>query len=259
MNSEKRMETEYYVIDITHILKMLWQRAWIIALSSILMAVLGFSYSSFFITPQYSSSVMLYVNNSSISVGSTSLSISSSEISAAKSLVNTYMVILNNRTTLEKVIAKAEVDYSYGQLRGMISSEQVDNTEVFRITITSDDPYESEKIANCIAEVLPDRVKEIIEGTSGVVVDYAVANINKVSPNITQWAMRGFIVGFVLSCVILIVIDLLDDTIHDEDYIIHNYEAPILAKVPNLLNKSKKEYGKYSYYNKETNGESEAR
>lgn len=263
MNSEKRMETEYYVVDILHIFKKLWQKVWIIILSSMLLAVLAFTYSSFFITPQYSSSVMLYVNNSSISIGSTSLSISSSEISAAQSLVRTYMVILNNRTTLEQVIEKTGVDYSYEQIKGMISSEQVNETEVFRITITSGDPYEAQKIANGITEVLPQRVADIIDGSSVRVVDKAVADVQKVSPSITRWTIVGFMIGFIISCVIIIVITMMDDAIHDEDYLINNYEAPILAKVPNLLIKGEKEYKHYSYYskntNKKNNGESEAR
>lgn len=253
MNSDKKIETEYYVIDVLHIIRTLWQRAWIIVISSILFAGLAFSYSSFFITPLYSSSVMLYVNNSSISIGSASLSLSSSEISAAKSLVRTYMVILNNRTTLQQVIEKTGVDYSYQQIKGMISSEQVDETEVFRITITSKDPYEAEKIANGITEVLPNRVADIIDGSSVRVVDMAVANVQKVSPNITKWTVTGFIFGFIISCAVLVVVAMLDNTIYNEDYINNNYDAPILAKIPNLLFKGEKEYKYYSsYYGKNT-------
>ncbi len=263
MNNDKKNETEYYVVDIVHILKKLWQRAWIIVIASVLTAGIAFSYASFFITPQYSSSVMLYVNNSSISIGSASLSLSSSEISAAKSLVRTYMVILNNRTTLQQLIEKTGVDYNYGEIKGMISSEQVDETEVFRITITADDPYEAEKIANGITEVLPQRVADIIDGSSVRVVDMAVANVNKVSPSISKWTTIGFMLGFIVSCAILAVLAMMDDTIYSIDYINSNYKAPVLAKIPNLLNNGDKKNKYYSYYKKNNskieNNESEAK
>ena len=58
---------EYYTIDILHIAKTLWQKAWMILLSGILAAIVGFCLSAFAITPTYSSSIMLYVNNSSAS------------------------------------------------------------------------------------------------------------------------------------------------------------------------------------------------
>ena len=94
---EKQDNTrEYYTVDLLHIVKMLWRRVWLIALAGLLSAALGFGISAFLIAPTYSSSIMLYVNNSSFSLGNTSFSISSSEITAAQSLVKTYREILNN-------------------------------------------------------------------------------------------------------------------------------------------------------------------
>ena len=57
--------SDYYVVDLSHIAKVVWHRIWIIGVVSILVAALGFSIAAFFITPTYSSSIMLYVNNSS--------------------------------------------------------------------------------------------------------------------------------------------------------------------------------------------------
>ena len=45
--------------------------------------------------------------------------------------------------------------------------------------------------------------------------------------------------------VYLVIFALMDDTIHDEDYVLQNYDCPILAKVPNLLNSGSKHYGYY--------------
>ena len=76
---------DFFTIDLLHILKYLWKRVWIIAISGILTAAIGFSISYFAIAPKYSTSIMLYVNNSSFSLGNTNFSISASEISAAQS------------------------------------------------------------------------------------------------------------------------------------------------------------------------------
>jgi hypothetical protein len=42
----------------------------------------------------------------------------------------------------------------------------------------------------------------------------------------------------------------MDDTIHDEEYVLRTYDYPILAKIPNLVNDSAKRYG-YYYQSKE--------
>ncbi len=237
-----------YTIDLLHIFKSLWNRAWIIVISGILVGIIGFTWSSFFIAPMYSSSIMLYVNNSSISLGNKNFNISASEIAAAQSLVKTYSELLKNRTTLERVIEKADVDYSYRSLYDMIEAKPSNETEIMKVVVTCKNPYEAAKIANCIAEVLPKRIAEIIDGASMEVVDSAVPNLNKVSPSITNYTAIGLILGVIAAAGILVVMVILDDTIHDEEYILQNYKYPILAKVPNLVNSGGKMYGYYYSY-----------
>lgn len=259
MDNENRSGTntvkgsrDYYVIDIMHVLKALWMRAWIIVLAGIIAAGIGFSVAAFVITPQYSSSVMLYVNNSSFSLGNTNFSISSSEIMAAQSLVKTYSVILKNRTTLDKVIEKSGVEYDYNTLYHMITASAVNETEIMRVTVVSADPYEAARIANCIAEVLPVRIAEIIEGSSMEVVDRAVANPQKISPSITKYTAVGLMLGVLLSAAVLCVIAIMDGTVHDEEYVLNTYDYPVLAKIPDLVGMGNKRYGygyrRYGYY-----------
>lgn len=246
MDNKEKNSVEYYSIDLLHIAKTLWKRAWLIAISGFLAAAIGFSIATFLIAPTYSSSIMLYVNNSSFSLGNTSFSISSSEITAAQSLVKTYGEILNNRTTLERVIEEANVDYTYRELSNMIVAEPSNETEIMRVTVTTEDPVESERIADCIAEVLPIRIAEIIDGASMEVVDSAVAEYEKVAPSITQYTAVGLVLGVLLSTIVLIITAMLDDTIHDDEYVLRTYDYPILAKVPDLLNSGNKQYGYYS-------------
>ena len=260
METANKSFKDYYVIDLAHITKAVLQRMWVIILVALLTAAMGFSTAAFLIEPLYSSSVRLYVNNSSISIGSASLSISSSEISAAQSLVRTYIVILKDQTTLEKVIEKADLSYTHEELYDMIEAYSVDDTEVMKVVITSNDPYEATRIANCIADVLQIRISEIIKGTSMEVVGYATPNLHKVSPSITQYTAIGFILGFLFSLAIVVIAALRDNTIHDEDYLIKAGDYPLLAKIPDLYDDGAGKYGyrkygrygygRYGYYQK---------
>lgn len=252
MDKNDNAAREYYTIDMVHIFKSLFSRLWIIIIASVLSAAIAFSMAAFMITPKYSSSIMLYVNNSSFSLGNTNFSISSSEITAAQSLVKTYIVILESRTTIEQVASKSGTDYSYEDLLGMIEAQAVNETEVLKVTVTTEDPEESKKIVNCIAEVLPNRISEIIEGSSMEVVDLGVVNKQKVFPSITKYTAVGFIIGAALSVIILAIVAILDDTIHDEEYVLQNYDYPILAKVPDLLSSGSKSSYRYYYSSKNT-------
>jgi capsular polysaccharide biosynthesis protein len=113
------------------------------------------------------------------------------------------------------------------------------------VTVTCTDPYEASKIANTIAEVLPVRIAEIIDGASMEIVDTAIPELDKVAPSITKYTAVAMILGFIGIVGVLTVFILMDDTIHDEDYVLRTYDYPILAKVPDLLDSGSKRYGYY--------------
>lgn len=236
---------DFYVVDLAHIVKVVWHRIWIVGIVGLLLATIGFAIAAFAITPTYSSSVMLYVNNSSFNVGDLGFSISSSQLTAAQSLTRTYTVLLKNRTTLERIIDETDVQYTWEELHDMIEAGSVNETEIIRVTVTSTNPYEAEKIANGIATIWPQRVSEVVEGASMEVVDSAIANTEKVAPSVALHTITGFVIGVLIAVIVLIVLALLDNTIHDEDYVIKTYDYPVLAKISDLLESNTKRYGYY--------------
>ena len=179
----KAIKNDEIEIDLSRLFGALIKRAWLIGVVAVLCAVLTLVGTVLFVAPEYESSTMFYVNNSSLSLGDMDVSISTGDISASKSLVKTYIVILTARETLNDVIDYAGVDRTYSEVKRMIQAEAVDSTEVFRVTVTSEDPVEAEQIADAIAYILPKRISKIIQGTTATVVDSAILPLGASSPN----------------------------------------------------------------------------
>ena len=74
-----------------------------------------------------------------------------------------------------------------------------------------------------------------MEGSSARIVDYAVVPSAKYAPSLGKNAVIGAILGFVLICGIIVVMELLDEQIHDSDYLSQTYDIPVLAVIPDLL------------------------
>ena len=250
---EKTIHNDEIEIDLKRLLDALLDKAWLIVVASVLVAAIALMGTIFFITPQYQSSAMFYVNNSDISVGSATLSLEASDISASRGLVDTYIVILNTRETMLDVIDYAGVERTVEQVMGMINASAVDETEVFRVTVTNPDPYEAEQIANAIARILPKRIATIIEGTSAKVVDAAVVAAKPSSPSYTRNTILGFMIGFVLAAALIVLQELMDVTIRTEDDIAQGCKHPVLAAVPDMEIVTKGGYY-YGYGNKQKDG-----
>jgi len=242
-------ENDVIEIDIVKLLMLLWSKALIIILCALICGGAAFAYARYLVEPTYQSNVLIYVNNSSISLGSASISVSSSDLSASKSLVSTYTAILKTRNTLNTVISKAKLNYSYEELSDMISASSVNNTEILKVTVTSTNAEEAASIANTIADVFPDKVANIVNGTSAKIVDYGVVNTKRVAPSYTKFALIGAFVGAAIVCIVIFIQYLMDDTFREEEFITGSFNVPILSSVPNLAMKNESHYYDYNSYN----------
>ena len=241
-----------FEIDLIALIRYLWKNVLIIILVAVLLGTALFGYTAFMVEPQYQATASMYVNNSSFSLGATSFSISSSDLSASSSLVSVYLYILESRTTLEEVIQVADLRYTPEQLRRMISTSGTAKTGAFEVTVTSKNPAEVEKIANSIAQVLPERIAEIVDGTSVRIVDYAIIPSHRSGPNIMKNTIIGVALGGMISAMLFAVKFILTDTstimIRSVDDLRNIYpDIMVLATVPDMR-LSEKKNGYYSSY-----------
>lgn len=233
MDNKMTNNNDEIEIDLGRLFRALLNKAWLIGIVAVACAVCVFLFTHLFMTPQYQSSAMIYVNNS-ISRGEVVSSITSSDISASRGLVKSYLAILNTKETMEAVAEYAQVEMTYAQVQQMITAGAVDATEIIQIVVTSDDPVEAQKIADAVAQVLPERISGIIEGTSAKVVASANLPKNPSSPNHTKLTVIGFLAGFVLMAALVVLQALMDVKIHSETDIEQVCAYPVLTAIPNM-------------------------
>ncbi len=234
--NEKSYVNNEESIDLRKLFAAVMRRLWAVILAAVIGAGAAFLGTTYLVTPKYRASALFYVNGNAFSVGSVSLN----DISLAKSLVDSYIVILKSRESLNAVIDYAGLDYTYSQLSGMISAAAVNETEIFQVSVTSSNPQEAEKIANAVAYILPKRISGIIDGTEAKIVDYAVAPSSPYSPNYTKNTIIGFLAGAALAVAAVVIFEILDITIRTGEDVASATSLPILATVPDMNLSGKK-------------------
>ncbi len=249
MNSEtKNQEVE---LDIKYLLAVLLHRSWVILLVGILLASTAFGYAYLFVKPTYASSVKFYVNNinSSAVQNNSGIYYSPAQLTAAKYLAETYMVISQSSPVLRQVQEQTGLNYTQAQLKKMIASGTVNDTEVFQIMVTCENYKHAAQIAQALTTVIPDAISEVVIGSSVRVVEHAVENPKPVGPNYLRYALIGALVGMVLCCGVIIILDIANATIDTEDYLTTTYEdVPLLAVIPGGDDKKRHYKGYKGYY-----------
>ena len=245
MNSGREAGLE---IDLQKLLLTYLRKWWAIVLCAVVAFLGALLITTQFITPMYRASITVYVN--SVSSDQEINSISSGSLSTAQKLVDTYVNMIESDTVLEKVADTSGKNISANQIRKIMSAEQVDSTEIFKVYITHADPEFAADVANSIAEVAPDAIEEFVVGSSAKIIDYAKVPVNPSSPNTSRNCILGALVGCVFAVLIITIQFLLDVRIKTEEDLAMLFDIPVLGQIPSFEEVSAQKKRGYGYASK---------
>lgn len=230
-------------MDLLQLIRLLLRKLWFIILISAVGLLISFGYTKLLVIPKYTSSVKLYVSNTKIIEPQEKINYN--DIYASKQLVNTYIVIIQSNKVLNKVIESENLQCTANYLRKLLKVKSLSETEVMEVFVTTEDPRISADIANAIARIAPDAIKEITKAGAVGVVDEAYPSMNPSSPNILTNSAVGLLLGIFISVLYIIVMEMLDIRIKGEEDIKRHYKIPVLGSIPVLHSRMK---GGYTYY-----------
>ena len=215
-------------LTIGDLLKMMLQHIRLIIILTLVGTLLAFLYVTYLVTPIYSTSALILVQNGSTfeSAYSSSSSlngdkVNTSDITSSVMLANTCSTLFTVDPDMKSLISGAKVSIS-----------AVEDSYFLRITSSSADPHTAANIANLVANTAPSVFKKYF-GDAGKVdtVDEAYVPSVPSSPNKMRYTMMGFIIGLVLSLIISFLLEIIDTTIKPGDDLYKQYEIPVFAEI----------------------------
>lgn len=223
-------------INISELADLVLRRLWIIIACVTLTAVIAFCYSSYFVKPTYTSTGTLYVRNTEKVVSDR---VDNSEVITSRNLVNTYIEILKSDTFTTLVANDVNLGYSAGAIKGMLNMKSLNNTEILQISVQCYNPEHAAIIVNSVLNNADGEILRIVKGGSAEIIDKGRIPTVPTSPNVAVNTVSGALIGAVLSMLIIIVIHLMDVSVHGEEDISERYEIPVLGVIPTIKNEGK--------------------
>ena len=229
-NDDKDLTFE---IDLLKILRYLLKRWKSLCAIAILGGIIGFILSSFILTPRYTSIADLYVTNKN-TVDSSNVNIN--DINASQKLVDTYIVMLQTNSITDEVLKNLnENDLSETQLLNYIKFSSVNKTEVLRITVETQSPELSLKIADVYSDIASKSLENIVGSGSVTILSHPKLPVAQSFPSVLKFTIL-FAFGFGIITVLIYIIRLLTKvTISDEKSLSERYNIPVLGAVPDFF------------------------
>lgn len=231
-------------IDLKELLNMFWEKKLQIILITLIFMIVGILYTVLFTTPMYSSSttfVLVSAGNNSTSSESSS-SITASDITMNSKLVANYSVLIKSDNVIRQVISNLGININGNYLKKHINVKSVNDTEVIEITVTTEEPKTSAKIANEIVKVFTGLVKETFNIENVKVIDVAEPSGSPSNINHVKDVIIFIFIGLVVSAGYILVANMLDTTIKTAEDVEKEFKVNVLANIP-LYNTEEKARG----------------
>lgn len=243
MNSLKNQQEE--VIDLFQLFNELKKHFRLIIIWALIGLILSMVVSFFFITPKYSSTIDILVNQKADSE-QTQYTTQQADLQA----INTYKDVIQKAVILEPVVKELKQKNNYqgsvGSLQGAISVANQTSSQVFSVTVTDTNAYMAADIANTIGTVFSKKIKQMMKIDNVTIVTKATPNLTPVSPNKKMNALIGLLVGLLIGIGIVVIKYLRDTTVKDVEFlselgltnlgIVYHMHGKQGYKVVNILN-----------------------
>lgn len=241
-------------IDLTQLLQLCRRHIWALILWSIGLALVGWGIANFVISPKYTASAQILVNQKSNKNDPNAAYITQQ---ANMQLVNTYKDIVTSHVILKdasdrlanpvRVVKKAKpakyrtnadgrrvlvrnaqpavierdgksYSVSASQLAKNISVNTQQQSQVFSVSAKADTPEKAKAEANAVARSFRDQIPNIMNIDNVTIVAPATNGVQS-SPNVKMFTLAGFVIGLVLTFAVILIREMTNTTVRDDTYL----------------------------------------
>lgn len=211
-------------IDFIKLFTILKKNMKYLIISPIVFLVLSMMITILFMTPKYSSSTQVLVNQKE-----TDGQMMAQQVQSDLQLVNTYSEIIKSPRILDKVSKNLKGKYSRNEISGMLTVSNQAESQILNIAVENENPEAAGKVANEIANVFSKDVSKIMNVDNVSILSKADYNGSKVSPKPLINAAIGVFLGLIVALIIIFLKEILDKRIKTEEDVEELLDLPVLG------------------------------
>ncbi len=213
-------------IDLSKLFTILKKNMKYLIILPIVFLVLSMVITFIFMTPKYSSSTQVLVNQKE-----TDNQMMAQQVQSNLQLVNTYSEIIKSPRILDKVSKNLKGKYSSEEISGMLTVSNQAESQILNIAVENESRETASKVANEIAKVFSKDVSKIMNVDNVSILSKADTNGNQISPKPLINAVVGIFLGLIVALIIIFLKEMLDKRIKTEEDVEEILGLPVLGTI----------------------------
>lgn len=207
----KEVEGEY-VLSLGDLFDVVRRRAWVIALTALVLAALAVGYGLFVQTPQYEANIDVLIAQGQADDQPSSLG---GDVQGLQDLTATMTDIAQTRPVAQAVIQRLNLSSSPDQFLQNLTVEQKPSTQIINISYQDPDPVQARDVANAVGEEFSRRVSEFsqdVYGVTATTTNPAITPEEPASPEPLRNGLLALVLGTVVGTGLAFLLERLDDS-----------------------------------------------
>lgn len=148
-------------------------------------------------------------------------------------LLKTYGELIKSKNVLNKVNSNLGLNYKADDLKGMISVESLNSTEIIKITVSNSKPEDAAKLANEIASVFNSEIGNYYSNVkSSMIVDKAEVSTSPYNVHLMKQIVIGTFIGGVIGIVVVFIKFYFDTTVKSSEEVESKLNLPVIGIIP---------------------------
>ncbi|WP_436891289.1 Wzz/FepE/Etk N-terminal domain-containing protein [Mammaliicoccus sciuri] len=213
-------------IDLSKLFSILKKNMKYLIILPIVFLALSMVITFVFMTPKYSSSTQVLVNQKE-----TDNQMMAQQVQSNLQLVNTYSEIIKSPRILDKVSKNLKGKYSSKEISGMLTVSNQAESQILNIAVENESREAASKIANEIANVFSKDVSKIMNVDNVSILSKADTKGNQISPQPLVNSVVGIFLGLIVALIIIFLKEIMDKRIKTEEDVAEILDLPVLGTI----------------------------
>lgn len=214
------------IIDLSKLFTILKKNMKYLIILPIVFLVLSMVITFIFMTPKYSSSTQVLVNQKE-----TDNQMMAQQVQSNLQLVNTYSEIIKSPRILDKVSKNLKGKYSSKEISGMLTVSNQAESQILNIAVENESREAASKVANEIANVFSKDVSKIMNVDNVSILSKAHTKGKQISPQPLVNSVVSIFLGLIVALILIFLKEMLDKRIKTEEDVAEILDLPVLGTI----------------------------
>lgn len=231
MNQDKIMTQEAdeeITIDLMALFHAIWKKLPIVVLVGIVCAITALIGTKVLVTPKYTSVTKAYI----LSKQNGNTGMTMSDLQMSSTLTKDYIELAKSRPVLETAVSKLNLEMSLKELAASITVDVPQDTRILQIAVENEEPETAKEIADTVREAVRNQIEEIMDVEAVNTVEEGNLPTAPSSPNTMKNTILGGLLGIMAAIGVIVLINVLDDTIKSQEEVEQYLGLNVLTLVP---------------------------